>query len=486
MKEKLKELWENVKEKATDIWEKVSEKAVALWAEKKVLIVASTGGVIIVVILISSIIRTMSLAPKNEMVQVDAQVEEIAIDDSADKVDAITKEEKKKDDSDKAKKKTEKKEAEEDSEEDEEEADEETEKKEFEFVELKDFKDVKAIQKVYSDLNIMEGNHAMEVSTDDFYLATTKNGQGLLDSKGNWVLKPEYKNITYTNKGYIVSKDDKYYLFKDNKMNEVTNNYLTYKVTDEEAKSCGWNTDYGTLALLAVDKDEIIDFKYKQSKPFAVLAVKISGDTYDVDGVPMSAYTVDKNNKFAIVSGNKCLTGFDYDNAGAFSDGLIAVEKNGKWGYADEKGKIVIECKFDPVRSAYSTALDKTVDFAPSCISGYVTVCKKGKYAVLDKSGKIAVPYGRYDYISEITDGRCYVFAEGKWGIINVSGKKILGTLQKDKYSVTTGGVLDADPPEDVADEDKDKEDSEKDETKDKEKEKDKDKSVSDNSTPTS
>lgn len=480
MKEKLKELWEKTKDKATDLWETVSEKAIALWAEKKVLIVASTGGLIIVVILISSIVRTASLAPKNETAKVDTQVEELAIDDSTEKPETVSKEEKKKEDSDKDKnKEKEKKKSEkEDDEDDEEEVDEETEKKEFEFVELKDFKDVKAIQKVYSDLNIAEGNHAMEVSTDDFYFVQTKNGQGLLDSKGNWVLKPEYKSITYTNKGYVVSKDDKFFLFKDNKINEVTNNYLTYKVTDEEAKGCGWNTDYGTLALLSVDKDEIIDFKYKQSKPIAVLAVKINGETYDVDGVPMSAYTIDKNNKFAIVNGNKCLTGFDYDNAGAFSDGLLAVEKNGKWGYVDEKGKIVIECKYDPVRSAYSTALDKSVDFAPSCTGGYITVCKKGKYAILDKQGKIAVPYGRYEYISEVTDGRCYVLSDSKWGIISVNGKKILGTLQKNKYSLSSGEVLDADPPKDeVDDEDKDKEESDE----EKDKEKDKDKSVSAN-----
>ena len=32
---------------------------------------------------------------------------------------------------------------------------------------------------------------------------------------------------------------------------------------------------------------------------------------------------------------------------GAFSQGLMAVEQGGLWGYMDEKGEIVIDCKYD-------------------------------------------------------------------------------------------------------------------------------------------
>ena len=37
----------------------------------------------------------------------------------------------------------------------------------------------------------------------------------------------------------------------------------------------------------------------------------------------------------------------------AFSQGMIAVKKDGLWGFADESGEIVIDCKYDPVTPFY-------------------------------------------------------------------------------------------------------------------------------------
>ena len=37
----------------------------------------------------------------------------------------------------------------------------------------------------------------------------------------------------------------------------------------------------------------------------------------------------------------------------AFSQGMIAVKKDGLWGFADESGEIVIDCKYDSVNPFY-------------------------------------------------------------------------------------------------------------------------------------
>ncbi|EAK1349894.1 WG repeat-containing protein, partial [Campylobacter coli] len=38
-----------------------------------------------------------------------------------------------------------------------------------------------------------------------------------------------------------------------------------------------------------------------------------------------------------------------FDGVGNFSEGLAGVELNGKWGFIDKSGKIVIEPKFDDI-----------------------------------------------------------------------------------------------------------------------------------------
>ena len=46
------------------------------------------------------------------------------------------------------------------------------------------------------------------------------------------------------------------------------------------------------------------------------------------------------------------VTSFQFDNARGFADnGLAPVEKNGKWGFINEKGQTVIDFQFDDARS---------------------------------------------------------------------------------------------------------------------------------------
>ncbi|EOZ2107593.1 WG repeat-containing protein, partial [Campylobacter coli] len=59
-----------------------------------------------------------------------------------------------------------------------------------------------------------------------------------------------------------------------------------------------------------------------------------------------------------------------------FSEGLVAVKLNGKWGFIDKSGKIVIESKFDS---------------GGHFSEGLAGVKLNGKYGLIDKSGKIVI-----------------------------------------------------------------------------------------------
>ena len=61
-----------------------------------------------------------------------------------------------------------------------------------------------------------------------------------------------------------------------------------------------------------------------------------------------------------------------YDDAGSFSEGLAAVEINGKWGFIDHTGKEIIPLKYDD---------------AGSFSEGLAPVKLDGKWGQIDKNG---------------------------------------------------------------------------------------------------
>lgn len=60
------------------------------------------------------------------------------------------------------------------------------------------------------------------------------------------------------------------------------------------------------------------------------------------------------------------------------SDGLIAYEKGGKWGYVNTEGKVIIKPQYDEARSF-------------SC--GLAAVCKGEKWGFIDTSGEVVIEY---------------------------------------------------------------------------------------------
>ena len=56
------------------------------------------------------------------------------------------------------------------------------------------------------------------------------------------------------------------------------------------------------------------------------------------------------------------------------SDGLAAIKENGKWGYVDKDGKVIIEPQFEE---------------AHSFLNGYAAVKAHGKWGYINEKGKL-------------------------------------------------------------------------------------------------
>ena len=108
------------------------------------------------------------------------------------------------------------------------------------------------------------------------------------------------------------------------------------------------------------------------------------------------------------------------------TEGLFKINVDGKYGFMDQNGKIVIPAKFNGVW-----------DFDQGMAVAYISEQADGtfsymsRYGYIDKSGKEIIPF-KYDFVENFNDGTARVSIDNKWGIIDKTGKEIV----EPKYSV--------------------------------------------------
>ena len=63
---------------------------------------------------------------------------------------------------------------------------------------------------------------------------------------------------------------------------------------------------------------------------------------------------------------------WEFDDVNYFDEGIVAVFKDGKWGYINTKGEQIIECKFD---------------YADDFNEGFAAVQKDDKWGYINTKG---------------------------------------------------------------------------------------------------
>ncbi len=76
-----------------------------------------------------------------------------------------------------------------------------------------------------------------------------------------------------------------------------------------------------------------------------------------------------------------------WDDASVFRNGLVAVKKDGLWGFIDASGKQVIDCKYDEVGDFF-VASGKQEAKAPLLAA----VCKSGKWGYINEKAHLVIP----------------------------------------------------------------------------------------------
>jgi WG containing repeat len=105
---------------------------------------------------------------------------------------------------------------------------------------------------------------------------------------------------------------------------------------------------------------------------------------------------------------------------GRLADGLIAVKVEGKWGFMNTLGQIVIAPQFDPDIGEYGDDI-----YYRTFAVGLALVKSKGKWGYINKSGKYVIA-ARFDKANPFESGLARVSVKEKWGLINRSGEFVV------------------------------------------------------------
>lgn len=99
-----------------------------------------------------------------------------------------------------------------------------------------------------------------------------------------------------------------------------------------------------------------------------------------------------------------------YQNAGEFSEGLAATEKNGLWGYIDKDGKTIIDYMYESIGPNGSYTFR----------NGLAPVKKNGVCGLINRQGDSVISFD-FEEIYQGLNGKYIAKKNGVWGILTVN-----------------------------------------------------------------
>lgn len=221
----------------------------------------------------------------------------------------------------------------------------------------------------------------LNVMTGDFDEGLAPAGpnhdsMGYMNKEGQYIVPPVYEWVREYSEGYAVAlKENKWFVFDRNGEQVLETDYdAVFSFHDG-------------LALVRGKKNGFINLKGELVIDFEELGISEYGD---------------------------------------FREGLASVRKDGKMGYIDQTGSMVIPAVYE---------------FAGLFLEGLAPVKLDGKYGYIDLSGRMVIEpqYESADYFSY---GRAFVKMDGKYGMIDKTNKLVLEPEYDAFTSIMEGSIL--------------------------------------------
>ena len=291
---------------------------------------------------------------------------------------------------------------------------------------------------------------------DDYYSVGADHKVGVIDKNGKEILEPKYYFIWGFSDGLFSLQIDGIggkRGFADRNGKEVIP--FIYKDAREFSEGiCAVAKDNKKWGLIDKTGKEISEFKYDRLSSFSdgVVYAELAGKygildkqgkeviSLDPEGLASPQTLLDNAEK------GKNTGAFIFDNCQDFSENLGAVKLRGKYGFIDKSGKIVIPIIYSYVEPFYKgTAIvgldnkmriiDKTgktikdLEYASVgwAREDFANVKLNGKFGRIERTtGKEIFPTVYESIVRFNKDLTAWAKLDGKWGIIDKSGKAVV------------------------------------------------------------
>lgn len=266
--------------------------------------------------------------------------------------------------------------------------------------------------------------------------AVIKRGDlyGMVDWDGKLVAEIKYQDIAGYFGGYMLTaeeptRDMEMYsneslYFMDESTGDVSPTKIKGDVFDL------WGYYYYCERLRNVNEAVrvyIEYFGYTFAEPEGAIPVRESDKEYTTSD---SHYSEWLSGPYAIYSDGQLRTDFIYDECGSEVSGIMAVKKDGKWGYVDTNGKEVIPFEYDASWQSY--AQNDTRSYCFGAFGGYIPLVKDGVWEMRNTNGDLVIPAGIFETIRPVHNGKCWVKQNGKWGVIEVGSSETESMTEED------------------------------------------------------
>lgn len=274
-----------------------------------------------------------------------------------------------------------------------------------------------------------KGNLAVPFILDDAFdyqgnlaLFEEDGKYGVLDKKGTVILEPTFETAKITDDGYVIGDDGLFTMILSNQLAPISKFLTDLSPEIYENLYIEFDGDRYVFKDFAGNMlASYEDYDYLGDHIFEISSGTII-DTRDVKSVPeaKNAFNINVDYDFMFIdnTGKVILDLSDYDSVQSFSEGLAVVEKEGKYGYIDKKGNVVI-----PIQ--YKTASDFSdgeayVDFGDTSYS----IDLKGNRLEDD-----------YDYGDSESNSDFYTISEGYYGDTGLANRATNQIVLQPKYS---------------------------------------------------
>ncbi len=317
--------------------------------------------------------------------------------------------------------------------------------KDNEIVEFEKPQEKYRVIKKFDDLDVDKIEYFSCRLNYNFCVAQKDGKYGLIDYKGEIILPIEYydifpvetpKSVFELDLTAVPFSGSSFLVNNDGSLSEM---YSWGRGGPYIAQLCLWCN--GDFVMLDPTEGEITDLEkayelYENygsttgivpQQPFSRIIPVKEATSYSCDSDemghfnydPKAEYVSDKYALFSFDTGN-LVTDFVFDSYGAleFINGIMPVEKNGKWGYINESGEMITDFSYIPIPYSHNYS-DYETPYFP--LNGFVILRTENGYGMMNTDGEIILDT-KYEWVSQADKlGRVWVKENGKWSLIKIN-----------------------------------------------------------------